>query len=135
MQKRDSSKEFITDSQEVMNSVRMIEHHRDEEVCQRWDVLADEDHTYHIEKRFDFKQALSFLERLHQEAGEGPFVPTYSHTHKQWQSASSSFLHGGNGKVLSCLLTIQKVKEEASQVLGMNGKIRYKKYFGEDLRR
>ena len=26
----------------------MIEHNRDEEVCRRWDVLADEDHTYHL---------------------------------------------------------------------------------------
>ena len=66
--------------------VRMIEQNRDEEVCRRWDVLADEDHTYHLshsdtlllEKRSDFKQALSNLERLQQEAGEEPFVPTYS---------------------------------------------------------
>ena len=28
--------------------IRMIEHHRNEEVCQRWDALADEDHTYHL---------------------------------------------------------------------------------------
>ena len=28
--------------------VRMIEHVRDEEVCRRWDVLADEDHTFLI---------------------------------------------------------------------------------------
>ena len=71
--------------------VRMIENNRDEEVCRRWDVLADEDHTYHLSeeeylyyknkwwfhlnksgsdtlplrKRSDFKQALSTLERLH----------------------------------------------------------------------
>ena len=25
--------------------IRMVEHHRDEEVCRRWDALADEDHT------------------------------------------------------------------------------------------
>ena len=96
--------------------VRMIEHNRDEEVCRRWDVLADEDHTYHLSekeyfhyknkwwlhlhksgsdtlplrKRSDFKQALSTLEPLHQEAGEEPFVPIYAYKHKQWQSASSS---------------------------------------------
>ena len=95
---------------------RGIENNRDEEVCRRWDVLADEDHTYHLSeieyfydknkwwphsnksgsdtlplrKRSDFKQALSTLERLHQEAGEEPFVPTYSYKHKQRQSASSS---------------------------------------------
>ena len=28
--------------------VRMIEHNRDEEVCRRWDALADEDHTHHL---------------------------------------------------------------------------------------
>ena len=94
----------------------MIEHNRDE-VCRRWDVLADEDHSYHLSEKkeyfyyknkwwlhlnksgsdtlplrkgSDFKQALSTLERLHQEAGEEPFVPTYSCKHKQWQSASSS---------------------------------------------
>ena len=74
---------------------RMIENNRDEEVCRVWDVLADEDHTYHmsqeeyfyyrnkwwlslnksgndtqpLRKRSDFKQALSTLQRLHREAG------------------------------------------------------------------
>ena len=75
---------------------RMIENNRDEEVCRAWDVLADEDHTYHhmseeeyfhyknnwwislnksgndtqpLRKHSDFKQALSTLKRLHQEAG------------------------------------------------------------------
>ena len=46
--------------------------------------------TLPLRKRSDFKQELSTLERLHQEAGEEPFVPTYSHKHKQWQSALSS---------------------------------------------
>ena len=89
---------------------RMIENNRDEEVCRRRDVLADEDHTYHLSdkeyfyyknkswlhvnksgsdtlplrKRSYFKQTLSSLERLHQ------FVPTSSYKHKRWQSASSS---------------------------------------------
>ena len=73
----------------------MFENNRDEKVCRAWDVLADEDHTYHmsqeeyfyyrnnwwlhlnksgndtqpLRKRSDFKQALSTLKRLHQEAG------------------------------------------------------------------
>ena len=85
--------------------IRMIEHHRDEEVCRRWDALADEDHTHHLTEqeycyyknkwwlhsnkqgsntiplrnRSDFKQALSTLERLQQEAGEEPYVPPYSY--------------------------------------------------------
>ena len=29
----------------------MIEHHRDEEVCRRWDALADEDHTHHLSEQ------------------------------------------------------------------------------------
>ena len=31
--------------------VRMIENNRDEEVCRRWDVLAYEDHTYHLSEK------------------------------------------------------------------------------------
>ena len=31
--------------------VRMIQHNRDEEVCRRWDVLADEDHNYHLSEK------------------------------------------------------------------------------------
>ena len=27
---------------------RMIENHRDEDLCRRWDALADEDHTHHL---------------------------------------------------------------------------------------
>ena len=89
--------------------IRMIELHRDEELCRRWDALADEDHTHHLtaqeyfyyknkwwlhskkqgcnniplRNRSDFKQALSTLGRLQQEAGEEPYVPIYSNKHKQ----------------------------------------------------
>ena len=28
--------------------IRVIENHRDEELCRRWDALADEDHTHHL---------------------------------------------------------------------------------------
>ena len=44
-----------------------------------------------LRNRSDFKQALSTLQRLQQEAGEEPHVPTYSYKHKQWQLAQSSF--------------------------------------------
>ena len=70
--------------------IRMIENHRDEDLCRRWDALADEDHTHHLtaqgylhfqskwwlhsnkqgsntmplRHRPDFKQALSTLQRL-----------------------------------------------------------------------
>ena len=46
--------------------------------------------TLPLRKRSEFKQALSTLERLHQEAGGEQFAPTYSYKHKQWQSAQSS---------------------------------------------
>ena len=86
--------------------IRMIENHRDEELCRRWDALADEDHTHHLTStrihlyykskwwlhsnkqgsntlplrhRSDFKQALSSMQRLQQEAGKEPHVHTYSY--------------------------------------------------------
>ena len=43
--------------------------------------------------------------------------------------------HGGNGKTPGGLLNIQKVKEEASKVLGKNGETRCLQYFSENLRR
>ena len=43
-----------------------------------------------LRHRSDFKQALSTLQRLQQEAGEEPHVPTYSKKHKQWEARSSS---------------------------------------------
>ena len=42
----------MTDSYEITNSVsEWFEHNRDEEVCRRWDVLADEDHTHHLSEQ------------------------------------------------------------------------------------
>ena len=43
-----------------------------------------------LRRRSGFKQALSSLQRLQQEAGEEPHVPTCSYKHKQWQLAQSS---------------------------------------------
>ena len=100
-----------------VSRVRMIdENSRDEEVCRAWDVLADEDRTYHmsqeeyfyyrnkwwlhlnksgndtlpLRKRSDFTQALSTLERLHQEAGGEQIEPIPYWKYKQWKTASSS---------------------------------------------
>ena len=95
---------------------RMIENHRDEELCRRRDALADEDHTHHLtaqeyslyqrnlwlhsnkqgsntvrlSQRPDFKQALSTLHRLQREAEGDPQVPTYSDRSQQWAQSSSS---------------------------------------------
>ena len=95
---------------------RMVENQRDEEVCRAWDVLAEEDHTYRLSqaeyfhykqywwislnksgndtqplrKRSDCKQALSTLNRLHQEAGGEQLKPMPCWKYKQWKAASSS---------------------------------------------
>ena len=85
---------------------RMIENNRD---------VADEDLTYHmsedeyfhyknnwwifnksgndtqpLRKRSDFKQALSTLKRVHQEAGRDQLEPIPYWKYKQWRPASSS---------------------------------------------
>ena len=39
--------------------------------------------TMPLRNRSDFKEALFTLQRLQQEAGEEPHVPTYSYKHKQ----------------------------------------------------
>ena len=49
--------------------------------------------TLPLRNRCDFKQALSTLERLHQEAGEEPYVPAHSYKHKQWQLAQEFVFH------------------------------------------
>ena len=95
---------------------RMIEHYRDEDVCRAWDVLTEQDHTYHMSeaeyfhyrenwwitlnksgntaktfrKRSDFNQVLSTLNRLHQEAGGDQLEPIPYWKYKQWRPASSS---------------------------------------------
>ena len=81
---------------------RMLENNRDEDVCRKWDDLAEEGHTYRMSeseyfhckqnwwislnksrnttepmrKRSDFNQALSTLNRLHREAGGRQLRPT-----------------------------------------------------------
>ena len=96
---------------------RMIESNRDEELCRRWDALADEDHTHHLTSREyslyqgdwwlhsnkqgsntvpvthrpDFKQALSTLQQLKQKAEGASQAPTYSHRNQQWAQSSSSW--------------------------------------------
>ena len=141
----------------------MIENHRDEDLCRRWDALADEDHTHHLtaqeylhykskwwlhsnkqgsntmslRHRPDFKQALSTLQRLQQEAGEEPQVPTYYNKNNINGKHAVHLLHGGIGKVHGGLLITPKVNTEMHQVssergdllLAVFGKILRKKTF------
>ena len=95
---------------------RMIENSRDEEVCrgtflqnkitpficqkknkyfhykQNWWISHNKsgNHTQPLRKRSDFKQELSTLKRLHQEAGEDQLEPIPYWKYKQWRPASSS---------------------------------------------
>ena len=88
---------------------RMIEYGRDEDACRQMDALADEDHTHHltpqeyhhyksnwwlrsnktgsdtvpVQRRPDFKQALSTLKQL-KEKEEG------AQRNQQWAHSSSS---------------------------------------------
>ena len=119
---------------------RMIENHRDEDLCRRWDALADEDHTHHlttqefslyksnwwlhsnkqgsnivpVTHRPDFKQALSTLQQLKQEAEGASQAPTYSHRNQQWHRVR---LLGGIGNVHGGLLIPMKVTMEMNQAL------------------
>ena len=138
--------------------VRMIENNRDEEACRRCDALADEDHTYHLSeeeyfyyrniwwlhrnksgsdtlplrKRSDFKQALSTLKRLHQEAS--PFLTGRTNNGSRHRVRP---LPGGNGKILGGLPKNSKKvkKDEASKGLWLIGATRHLQNFGENLRR
>ena len=126
--------------------VRMIENNRDEEVCRRWDVLADEDHTYSLSekeyfyhrnkwwlhlnksgsdnlplrKRSDFKRCPSQNVYIKKQEKNHMCLLTLISTNNGSLHRVRP-LHGGNGKTLGGLLNIQKVKEEASKVLRKNG--------------
>ena len=93
----------------------MLEHDRDEDVCLKWDDLAEQDFTYRmteseyfrykqnwwisfnksgdqgpLRKRSDLNQALSALNRLHRESGGQQLRPMPYWKYKQWKSSSSS---------------------------------------------
>ena len=90
----------------------MLEHVRDEEVCITWDDLAEQDFSHYMKEsdflrywwisfnkftnigplrnRSDFNQALSILNRLHQESEERPLRPLYWEYQERHPSSSSS---------------------------------------------
>ena len=67
--------------------------------------------------RLDFKQALSTLQRLKQEAEGGPQVPTLTEINNRHRA----LLHGGNGKFHGGLLIFLKVTMVMDQVLTERG--------------
>ena len=95
----------------------MLKNDRDEDVCLKWDVLAEQDFTYRmtesqyfrykqnrwislnksgdqrpLRKRSDFNQALSTLDRLHQESGGRQLrpLPYWKYQERHPSSSSSS---------------------------------------------
>ena len=90
----------------------MLEHDRDEDVCLKWDDLAEQDFTYRmseseylqnwwislnksgdqgpVRNRFDFNQALSTLNRLQRKSGGRQLRPVPYWKYQQWKPASSS---------------------------------------------
>ena len=129
---------------------RMVQHNRDEEVCRAWDILAEEDHTYRmsesehfhyrqnwwislnksgnntqpLRKRSGFNQALSTLNRLHQESGERPLrpLPYWKYQERQPSSSSSSPLLAME-RILVVFLRIQRksIKEVHAKVYDRTG--------------
>ena len=118
----------------------MIENRRDEDLCRRWDALADGDHSHHLTAqeyslckskwwlhsnkqgsnivrtthRSDFKKALSTLQLLKRKEEEALQTHTNSHKNQQWHKV---LLHGGIGKVHGGLLILMKVTMEMNQLL------------------
>ena len=70
-----------------------------------------------LRHRSDFKEALSTMHRLRQEAGEEPHVPTYSYKHKQWEEQKFIFYMVRLARFLVVFVIIQKVMKDVGQVL------------------
>ena len=108
---------------------RMIENHREKEICRRWDTLADEDHTHHFTKQEYFFIITEDFVRT----SKAPIL-------RQWRTGLTSNKHclscnnwnntlteikkwhrvlllGGTGKYYGGLLIPMKVTMETNQVL------------------
>ena len=92
----------------------MLEHDRDEDVCIKWDALAEQGFlslhdgirifsiqnwwisliksgdTGPLKDRSDFNDALTTLNRLHQESGEQQLRPVPCWKYQRWHQSSSS---------------------------------------------
>ena len=105
----------------------ILEHDRDGDVCLKWDDLADKDFSHYmteaeyfrykqnwwislkkfgdqgpLRKRSDFNEALSAVNRLHQEAGGQQLRPMPYWNYKQTNNGSRHRvlpLPGGTGKI------------------------------------
>ena len=135
---------------------RMLENNRDEDVCRKWDDLAEEDHTYRMSeseyfhyrqnwwislnksgntteptrKRSDFNQALSTLKRLHRKAGGRQLRPTPYWKYQQRNRHRVLPPPSGNGANPGGLpMNSKKVNKRG---LRSNGATRCLQIFGEN---
>ena len=110
-------KEYLSYWSEGIVYCTCFENNRDEELCRKWDALADEDHTHHLTTqeyslyksnlwlhsnkqgsntvrtthRSDFKKALSTLQQLKQKEEGALQTPTNYDRNQQWAQSSSSW--------------------------------------------
>ena len=120
---------------------RMIENNRDEELCRKWDALADEDHTHHLTPqeyslyknkwwphsnkqgsntmqtthRSDFKKGIVYLAAI--KTKKKTELYKRPRTLAEINNGHKVLLHGGIGKVHGGLLISMKVTMEMNQVL------------------
>ena len=121
--KRRISKESMIDSYKIMISVsKWIRNNRDEEVCRRWDVLADEDHTYHLSEEEYFYYKNKWWLHLNKSGSDtlpmrkrSDFKPlTPGRTNNgSWHRVR--LLHGGNGKTPGGLLKKSESQRRGKQ--------------------
>ena len=130
--------------------IRMFENHRDEDLCRRWDALADEDHTHHLTAQEYFHDKNKWWLHSNKQGSntmhwgidliQSRHCPPCNDCNKKLEKNHTCLLvltstkngrhrvhlpHGGIGKIPGGLLKIQKVKEEVRKVLRMNGETRY----------
>ena len=125
----------------------MIENHRDEELCRRWDALADEDHTHRLTtQEYSLYQSEWWLHSNKQDSNTVPMrhrsdfkqahcLPCNDCNKKQEKNHRCLLpltntingrhkvllLHGGIGKVHGGLLILPKVTMEMHQVRNERG--------------
>ena len=63
----------MIDSCEIMFfPERMIENNRDEDVCRAWDILAEQDHTYHMSESEYFHYRQNWWISVNKSGDQGP---------------------------------------------------------------
>ena len=143
---------------------RMIQHNRVEEVCRAWDVLADEDHTYHISQEEYFYYGNNWWLHLKKSGNDTQPLRNVLISNKRCLHYSVYTKKLEENKSIRSLLEVQTMeigiefllylvamarflpggllrnskkvkKDEASKGLWLIGATRYLQNFGENLKR